>query len=148
MDFQRFHSEQASPGSPSRVLMFEVTSRRWLYKKKKAIHECCQHCFRGCRSRRSACQCADCLLHINTVHKILTHLGAQCSLRGHSLVRCSVCVCVRYMDGRRFAMQNILDQFLSRVFEAVQKEYDNVCKYLCTHEQTHEIMISSQLCGS
>ncbi len=26
---------------------------------KKQTHECCQHCFRGCRSGRSACQCAD-----------------------------------------------------------------------------------------
>ncbi len=23
------------------------------------MHECCQHCFRGCRSGRSACQCSD-----------------------------------------------------------------------------------------
>ncbi len=26
---------------------------------KKQMHECCQHCFRGCRSGRSACQCSD-----------------------------------------------------------------------------------------
>ncbi len=26
---------------------------------KKQTHECCQHCFRGCRSGRSACQCSD-----------------------------------------------------------------------------------------
>ncbi len=25
----------------------------------KQMHECCQHCFRGCRSGRSACQCSD-----------------------------------------------------------------------------------------
>ncbi len=33
---------------------------------KKQTHECCQHCFRGCRSRRSACQCSDHTPHTST----------------------------------------------------------------------------------
>ncbi|KAL0150846.1 hypothetical protein M9458_053765, partial [Cirrhinus mrigala] len=33
---------------------------------KKQMHECCQHCFRGCRSRRSACQCSDHTPHTAT----------------------------------------------------------------------------------
>ncbi len=33
---------------------------------KKQMHECCQHCFRGCRSGRSACQCSDHTPHTAT----------------------------------------------------------------------------------
>ncbi len=33
---------------------------------KKQMHECCQRCFRGCRSRRSACQCSDHTPHTAT----------------------------------------------------------------------------------
>ncbi len=33
---------------------------------KKQTHECCQHCFRGCRSWRSACQCSDHTPHTAT----------------------------------------------------------------------------------
>ncbi len=33
---------------------------------KKQTHECCQHCFRGCRSGRSACQCSDHTPHTAT----------------------------------------------------------------------------------
>ncbi len=32
----------------------------------KQMHECCQHCFRGCRSGRSACQCSDHTPHTQT----------------------------------------------------------------------------------
>ncbi len=50
-----FHSEQASQGSIKEVvLVLWVRCRSWLQK-----HECCLHCFRGCRSGRSACQCSD-----------------------------------------------------------------------------------------
>ncbi len=34
---------------------------------KKQMHECCQHCFRGCRSGRSACQCSDHTPHTQQV---------------------------------------------------------------------------------
>ncbi len=33
---------------------------------KKQMHECCQHCFRGCRSERSAFQCSDHTPHTAT----------------------------------------------------------------------------------
>ncbi len=33
---------------------------------KKQTHECCQHCFRGCRSGRSACQYSDHTPHTAT----------------------------------------------------------------------------------
>ncbi len=33
---------------------------------KKQMHECCQHCFRGCRSGRSACRCSDHMPHTAT----------------------------------------------------------------------------------
>ncbi len=33
---------------------------------KKQTHECCQHCFRGCGSRKSACQCSDHTPHTAT----------------------------------------------------------------------------------
>ncbi len=33
---------------------------------KKQTHECCQHCFRGCRCGRSACQCSDHTPHTAT----------------------------------------------------------------------------------
>ncbi len=33
---------------------------------KKQMLECCQHCFRGCRSGRSACQCSDHTPHTST----------------------------------------------------------------------------------
>ncbi len=33
---------------------------------KNQMHECCQHCFRGCRSGRSACQCSDHTPHTAT----------------------------------------------------------------------------------
>ncbi len=33
---------------------------------KKQMYECCQHCFRGCRSGRSACQCSDHTPHTAT----------------------------------------------------------------------------------
>ncbi len=39
---------------------------------KKQPHECCQHCFRGCRSERTACQCSD-------IH----HTQQQVGLHGH-----------------------------------------------------------------
>ncbi len=33
---------------------------------KKQTHKCCQHCFRGRRSERSACQCSDHTPHTAT----------------------------------------------------------------------------------
>ncbi len=33
---------------------------------KNKTHECCQHCFRSCRSGRSACQCSDHTPHTAT----------------------------------------------------------------------------------
>ncbi len=33
---------------------------------KKQTYECCQHCFRGCRSGRSACRCSDHTPHTAT----------------------------------------------------------------------------------
>ncbi len=44
------------------VLVLCVRCRSWLQKTKS---ECCQHCFRGCRSGRSACQCSDHTTHCN-----------------------------------------------------------------------------------
>ncbi len=35
---------------------------------KKQTHECCQHCFRGCRNGRSACQCSAHTPHTATSH--------------------------------------------------------------------------------
>ncbi len=45
------------------VLVLCVRCRSWL---QKHMHECCQHCFRGCRSGRSACQCSDHTPHTAT----------------------------------------------------------------------------------
>ncbi len=45
------------------VLVLCVRCRSWLQKQ---THECCQHCFRGCRSGRSACQCSDHTPHTAT----------------------------------------------------------------------------------
>ncbi len=45
------------------VLVLCVRCRSWLQKQ---MHECCQHCFRGCRSGRSACQCSDHTPHTAT----------------------------------------------------------------------------------
>ncbi len=60
-----FHSEQASKG-----LIKEVESLCCALGAeagfKKQTHECCQHCFRGCRSGRSACQCSDHTPHTAT----------------------------------------------------------------------------------
>ncbi len=50
-------------------LMAKNSLRIWeleLLKKKKQMHECCQHCFRGCISGRSACQCSDHTSHTAT----------------------------------------------------------------------------------
>ncbi len=49
--------------SRSWVLVLCVRCRSWLQKQ---MHECCQHCFRGCRSGRSACQCSDHTPHTQT----------------------------------------------------------------------------------
>ncbi len=43
---------------------------------KKQTHECCQHCFRGCRSGRSACQCSD-----HTPHTATSRLHGRCPRR-------------------------------------------------------------------
>ncbi len=49
-----------------------VDQRSWVLESgaeagfKKQMHECCQHCFRGCRSGRSACQCSDHTPHTAT----------------------------------------------------------------------------------
>ncbi len=48
-----FHSEQASQGLIKEVESLCCASDREAGFKKQT-HECCQHCFRGCRSRRSA----------------------------------------------------------------------------------------------
>ncbi len=53
-----FHSEQASQGSIKEV-EFLCCAPGAESGFKKQTHECCQHCFRGCRSGRSACQCSD-----------------------------------------------------------------------------------------
>ncbi len=53
-----FHSEQASQGSIKDVESLCCASVAEAGFKKQN-HECCQHCFRGCRSGRSACQCSD-----------------------------------------------------------------------------------------
>ncbi len=53
-----FHSEQASKGSIKEVESLCCASGAEAGFKKQT-HECCQHCFRGCRSGRSACQCSD-----------------------------------------------------------------------------------------
>ncbi len=37
-----------------------------LASKNRRMNECCQHCFRGCRSGRSACQCSDLTPHTQT----------------------------------------------------------------------------------
>ncbi len=53
-----FHSEQASHGSIKEVESLCCASGAEAAFKKQT-QECCQHCFRGCRSGRSACQCSD-----------------------------------------------------------------------------------------
>ncbi len=53
-----FHSEQASQGLIKEVESLCCASGAELGIKKQ-MHECCQHCFRGCRSGRSACQWSD-----------------------------------------------------------------------------------------
>ncbi len=45
------------------VLVLCVRCRSWLQKQ---THECCQLCFRGCRSGMSACQCSDQTPHTAT----------------------------------------------------------------------------------
>ncbi len=60
-----FHSEQASQRSIKEVESLCCASGAEAgFKKQK--HECCQHCFRGCRSGRSACQCSDHTPHTAT----------------------------------------------------------------------------------
>ncbi len=54
----QFHSEQASQGSIKEAESLCCASGAEAGFKKQT-HECCQHCFRGCRSGRSACQCSD-----------------------------------------------------------------------------------------
>ncbi len=61
----RFHSEQASQGSIKEVESLCCASGAEAGFKKQT-HECCQHCFRGCRSGRSACQCSDHTPHTAT----------------------------------------------------------------------------------
>ncbi len=60
-----FHSEQASQGSIKEVESLCCASGA-VAGFKKQTHECCQHCFRGCRSGRSACQCSDHTPHTAT----------------------------------------------------------------------------------
>ncbi len=60
-----FHSEQASQGSIKEVESSCCVSGAEAGFKKQ-MHECCQHCFRGCRSGRSACQCSDHTPHTAT----------------------------------------------------------------------------------
>ncbi len=60
-----FHSEQASQGSIKEVESLCCASDAEAGFKKQ-MHECCQNYFRGCRSRRSACQCSDHTPHTAT----------------------------------------------------------------------------------
>ncbi len=60
-----FHSEQASQGSIKEVESLCCASGAEAGFKKQT-HECCQHCFRGCRSGRSSCQCSDHTPHTAT----------------------------------------------------------------------------------
>ncbi len=60
-----FHSEQASQGLIKEVESLCCASGAELGIKKQT-HECCQHCFRGCRSGRSACQWSDHTPHTAT----------------------------------------------------------------------------------
>ncbi len=60
-----FHLEQASQGSIKEVESLCCASGAEDGFKKQT-HECCQHCFRGCRSGRSACQCSDHTPHTAT----------------------------------------------------------------------------------
>ncbi len=63
--FSKFHSEQASQGRSKKLSPCAVRQMQKLASKKQT-HECCQHCFRGCRSGRSACQCSDHTPHTAT----------------------------------------------------------------------------------
>ncbi len=60
-----FHLEQASQGSIKEVESLCCASGAEAGFKKQ-MHECCQHCFRGYRSGRSACQCSDHMPHTAT----------------------------------------------------------------------------------
>ncbi len=60
-----FHSEQALQGSIKEVESLCCASGAEAGFKKQT-HECYQHCFRCCRSRRSACQCSDHTPHTAT----------------------------------------------------------------------------------
>ncbi len=60
-----FHSEQASQGSIKEVESLCCASGSEAGFKKQ-MRECCQHCLRGCRSGRSACQCSDHTPHTPT----------------------------------------------------------------------------------
>ncbi len=61
----RFHSEHASQGLIKEVESLCCASDAEVGFKKQT-QDCCQHCFRGCRSGKLACQCSDHTPHTAT----------------------------------------------------------------------------------
>ncbi len=53
-----FTRNRPRKGRSKKLSPFAVRQGQKLASKEQT-HECCQHCFRGCRSGRSACQCSD-----------------------------------------------------------------------------------------
>ncbi len=102
-----FHSEQASQGSIKEVESLCCVSGAEAGLKKQTL-ECCQHCFRGCRSRRSACQGSD--------H--MSHCLQQVSLDGRHL-----CMCAAGTGELRFIEGNMDSNI-----------YSGAKKYLVSHQ--------------
>ncbi len=74
-----FHEEEASQGSIKEVESLCCASGAEAGFKKQT-YECCQHCFRGCRSGRSACQCSDHTPHTATSRFAWLHVVPEGSL--------------------------------------------------------------------
>ncbi len=69
---QRFSKTGFTQNRPDKGLIKEVESLCCASGAeagfKKQMHEYCPHCFRGCSSGRSACQCSDHTPHTATSH--------------------------------------------------------------------------------
>ncbi len=74
-----FHAEEASQGSIKEVESLCCASGAEAGFKKQ-MYKCCQHCFRGCRSGRSACQCSDYTPHTATSWFAWLHVVPEGSL--------------------------------------------------------------------
>ncbi len=65
-DIQRFSKTGFTRNRPCKGRSKKLSASGAEAGFKKQTHECCQHCFRGCRSGRSACQCSDHTPHTAT----------------------------------------------------------------------------------